>query len=86
MLKEKGKTVFFNSHALHDVREICDRVGVLHRGKMIGEGAINDICKAGTAQELEDYFMNLINDAETQYRKTGSLTPYHIEREGSQQK
>lgn len=82
MLKEQGKTIFFNSHMLPDVREVCDRVGVLHRGKMIGEGKISDICGAGGYQNLEDYFMDLINAAEDEYRKTGSVTPYHIEREG----
>jgi ABC-2 type transport system ATP-binding protein len=86
MLKERGKTVFFNSHALPDVSEICDRVGVLHRGRMAGEGLIKDICKAGTSQELEAYFMNVINESEAEYRKQGSMTPYHIEREVMQQK
>ena len=81
MLKKQGKTIFFNSHMLPDVKEICDRVGVLHRGKMIGQGKISEICKSDTYQELEDYFMNLINTAENEYRKVGSVTPYHIERE-----
>lgn len=86
MLKEKGKTIFFNSHMLPDVRDICDRVGVLHRGKMVGEGVVSEICSAGTYQELEDYFMNLISKAEEEYQTTGSVKPYHIEREGLQQK
>ncbi len=85
-LKADGKTIFFNSHMLPDVRDICDRVGVLHRGKMVGEGLVKEICKTGTYQELEDYFMGLVNAAEEEYRKTGSITPYHIEREGGFQK
>jgi ABC-2 type transport system ATP-binding protein len=81
-LKGQGKTIFFNSHMLPDVREVCDRVGVLHRGKMVGTGRIEDICKGGTTQELEDYFMNLINTAEEEHAKSGDSKPYHIEREG----
>lgn len=80
-LKKQGKTIFFNSHMIPDVREICDRIGVLHRGKMVGEGRVDDICKSGNYQELEDYFMEKINSAEEEYRKSGSITPYHIERE-----
>lgn len=83
-LKEQGKTIFFNSHMLPDVKEICDRVGVLHRGRMVGQGHLNEICKSGSYQELEDYFMNLIAESEAEYRKTGDGTPYHIEREGVQ--
>ncbi len=85
-LKASGKTIFFNSHMIPDVKEICDRVGVLHRGKMVGQGAVADICKSGNYQELEEYFMNKVSEAEEEYRKNGSVTPYHIEREGSQTK
>lgn len=85
-LKAAGKTIFFNSHMIPDVKEICDRVGVLHRGKMVGQGSVTDICKSGTYQELEDYFMSMVSNAEEEYRKSGSVTPYHIEREGSQNK
>lgn len=81
MLKGQGKTIFFNSHMIPDVKEICDRIGVLHRGKMVGEGRVSDICKSGGYQELEDYFMEKINSAEDEFRKTGNVTPYHIERE-----
>ena len=80
-LKQQGKTIFFNSHMIPDVKEICDRIGVLHRGKMVGEGRVQDICKTGAYQELEDYFMEKINSAEEEYRKSGSITPYHFERE-----
>lgn len=85
-LKEQGKTIFFNSHMLPDVREICDRIGVLHRGKLVGQESVEKLCQTGTYQELEDYFMNLISQSEEEYRKKGSATPYHIEREGEMKK
>jgi ABC-2 type transport system ATP-binding protein len=33
-LKARGKTVFFSSHILHDVETICDRVGILVKGRL----------------------------------------------------
>ncbi len=33
-LKDKGKTVLFCSHILNDVERICDRVGIMHDGKL----------------------------------------------------
>jgi ABC-2 type transport system ATP-binding protein len=39
-LKERGKTIFLNSHLLGEVELICDRVAILQRGKMIREGDI----------------------------------------------
>jgi ABC-2 type transport system ATP-binding protein len=42
-LKEEGKTVFFSSHILNDVETLCDRVAILHRGKLMGSGLISEL-------------------------------------------
>lgn len=34
-LKREGKTVFFCSHILSDVERLCDRIGLLHQGRLI---------------------------------------------------
>ena len=39
--RERGKTVFFSSHVLSDVEQICDRVGVLSSGRLIAQGRID---------------------------------------------
>jgi ABC-2 type transport system ATP-binding protein len=39
-LRDNGQTVFFSSHILGDVEEICDRVCVLNLGKKVAEGPI----------------------------------------------
>ncbi len=39
-LRDNGQTVFFSSHILGDVEEICDRVCVLNQGKKVAEGPI----------------------------------------------
>jgi ABC-2 type transport system ATP-binding protein len=42
-LKEKGKTVFFNSHILSDVEVICDRIAILAQGQLICEGTLDQL-------------------------------------------
>jgi ABC-2 type transport system ATP-binding protein len=42
-LKHKGKTVFFSTHILSDAETLCDRVGVIHLGKLRGVGAVADL-------------------------------------------
>lgn len=42
-LKEQGKTIFFNSHILADVEQICDRIALLARGELICVGSLDDI-------------------------------------------
>lgn len=68
-LKEQKKTIFFNSHLLPDVNEICDRVGVLHRGKMVGAEKVATITGGGSYKNLEDYFLDCINQAEAERKQ-----------------
>ncbi len=52
-LKEQGKTVFFSTHILADAETLCDRVAVLHQGRLLGCGELNTILRLGvSATEL----------------------------------
>lgn len=42
-LKKQGKTIFFNSHVLSDVEQICDRIAILARGELICMGSLDEI-------------------------------------------
>jgi ABC-2 type transport system ATP-binding protein len=52
-----GTTVFICTHILEMAQKICERVCVINRGKIIGEGKISDIIKNN--KDLEDFFFNL---------------------------
>lgn len=42
-LKTQGKTIFFNSHVLSDVEQICDRIGILAQGELICLGDLQSL-------------------------------------------
>ena len=42
-LRRRGKTVFFSTHILSDVETICDRVGMVLRGRLVAEGALESL-------------------------------------------
>ncbi len=44
-LGESGITILLSSHLLHQVQEVCDRVGLFHRGRMVLEGTVNDLAQ-----------------------------------------
>lgn len=53
-LKDDGKTVMFSSHILGDAEMICDRVGILHQGKLIADGHLSDLLSTRViAYEME---------------------------------
>jgi len=51
-LKKRGKTVLLTSHLLEQVQEICDRVGIMARGEMIREGALEDLVSVKNQTEF----------------------------------
>jgi ABC-2 type transport system ATP-binding protein len=57
-LKERGMTVFLNSHLLSEVEKICDSAAIINRGRLLVKDAISDIVKDGEA--LEDVFVRLV--------------------------
>ncbi|MCT4592467.1 MAG: ABC transporter ATP-binding protein [Candidatus Gracilibacteria bacterium] len=58
-LKEQGKTVFFNSHILQDAEVLCDKIGIINKGKLVSYGTVKDLTKKGKIT-LEDYFVEII--------------------------
>ena len=52
-LKDRGKTVFFSTHILPDVEMICDRVGILVRGRLQSVGAIHELVGASAVTSVE---------------------------------
>lgn len=52
-LREDGKTVFFSTHILPDVEMICDRVGILVRGRLRAVGAVHELVGAASVTSVE---------------------------------
>jgi ABC-2 type transport system ATP-binding protein len=42
-LKERGTTVFLNSHLLTEVEQVCDRVAIIDRGKVVAMGTLEEL-------------------------------------------
>jgi ABC-2 type transport system ATP-binding protein len=51
-LRERGITVFLCSHLLEQVQEVCDRVGIIFRGKMVREGRLEDLIAIEDQSEI----------------------------------
>lgn len=54
-----GNVVFFSSHVLEVVEKLCDRIGIINNGKLIGEYSIDEIEKMKTDSSLEEFFLNI---------------------------
>ena len=50
--RDAGKTIFLSSHLLSEVELVCDRVAVLHRGKLVRLGRTADLLQSGEQTEI----------------------------------
>lgn len=49
---KEGKTVFFSSHIVPDIEEICDRVIFLKEGKLVYDGSVNTLLHSNQEQDF----------------------------------
>jgi ABC-2 type transport system ATP-binding protein len=62
----RGATIFLTSHVLEVVERLCDRVAIIHEGKLVTEGSMAEL-RAGS-ETLEDVFVRVVG-AERAYEK-----------------
>jgi ABC-2 type transport system ATP-binding protein len=62
-LAAQGKTILYSSHVLDVVEKVCDRVLIVHEGKLIGSGTPERLKEATGQTTLEDVFRKLTETA-----------------------
>lgn len=64
-LASDGKTILYSSHVLDVVEKVCDRVLIIHKGKLIADGTSESLMASARASTLEDVFRTLTGAAST---------------------
>lgn len=58
--RARGKTVFFSTHILEVAEKFCDRIGIIHKGRLIAQGTLEELRQQAKGQEsLEKIFLEL---------------------------
>jgi ABC-2 type transport system ATP-binding protein len=60
-LCQRGITIFISTHTLQVAEEMCDRIGIIHQGKLIAIGTMKDLREMSglQAKELEEVYFKL---------------------------
>jgi ABC-2 type transport system ATP-binding protein len=62
---ERGRAVFLSTHILEIAERMCDRIGIINRGRLIATGTMDELRSLGKGESsLEDIFLALTGGAE----------------------
>lgn len=61
--RDRGKTVIFSTHVMTEVEKLCDRIGIIHAGKMRTEGTLEQLRQNYRKDSLEEIFVEVSGDA-----------------------
>lgn len=63
-LRDQGKCIIFSSHIMREVEKLCDKVAIMHRGKILAEGTQEELRERYQQPDLEELFFHLIGEPE----------------------
>jgi len=59
-LRDQGKCILFSTHIMREAERLCDRVAIMHRGRLLAEGTLEELRELHEEQDLEELFFQLI--------------------------
>jgi sodium transport system ATP-binding protein len=63
-MREAGKTILFSSHNMGEIEKMCDRIVIIHKGKLRFEGTIAALRQAYGMNDLDELFMRVVEGGE----------------------
>lgn len=60
--KEDNKAIIFSSHSMNEVERLCDRIVIIHKGKILEEGTVQEFKIKYNDNNMENIFMQLVGD------------------------
>ncbi|HEX9642063.1 MAG TPA: ATP-binding cassette domain-containing protein [Candidatus Krumholzibacteria bacterium] len=61
-LRELGKCVLYSTHIMSEVERLCDRIAIIHGGRLRGLGTLDELRVSTNRHYLEDIFRDLVRE------------------------
>ncbi len=58
--REMGKTVIFSTHVMSEAAKLCDNIGIIHNGRLIAEGTLDELRERHREDDLEEIFVRVV--------------------------
>jgi sodium transport system ATP-binding protein len=63
-LRDHGKCIIFSTHIMREAEKLCDRVAIMHCGRILAEGTLEELRNKHGESDLEELFFQLISEHE----------------------
>jgi sodium transport system ATP-binding protein len=60
--KQEQKAIIFSSHSMSEVEKLCDRIVMIHKGKILEEGSVAELKTKYRNDNLENVFVQLVGE------------------------
>lgn len=58
--RDRGKTVIYSTHVMSEVEKLCDRVGIIHDGRLLAAGTLAELGVRAGERDMEDVFVQIV--------------------------
>ncbi len=62
-LRDEGKTIIFSTHIMSEAEKLCDRIAIIHQGRILALGTLEEHRQATGKHYLEDIFVQYVETA-----------------------
>src|SRR5271167_3518984 len=78
-MTERGVTIFLTSHVLEIVERLCSHVGIIHKGRLVAQGSMEELRagvpgEAGEKKTLEQIFLSIVGQSGAEQSRLEELT------------
>jgi len=68
-LRDQGKCVVFSTHIMREAERLCDRIAIMHRGRILAVGTLDELRDRHEQRDLEELFFQLISEDEADQQR-----------------
>ena len=71
-LRDEGKCIIFSTHIMREVEKLCDRIAIIHRGRILTMGSVVDLRNQYDSPDMEELFFDLIDQHDERAERDSS--------------
>ncbi|MFA5057573.1 MAG: ATP-binding cassette domain-containing protein [Opitutaceae bacterium] len=62
--RTRGKTVIYSTHVMSEAEKLCDVIGIIHHGRLVAEGTLDELRRRYARPDLEEIFVQAVGGEE----------------------